>query len=173
MALPTYATTGQRVGYYTFLTYCGLVFFFLIAPIFIILPLSFSASPFFEFTREFMHFEPEAWSLRWYRQMVGISSIGDTTVVTNKWMLGTRNSFFVGISAGCMLVFILAIGYYITPELVGGKDGQMIGNWIAYHLKTTLNWGLCAALGAILLGVLTVLYWVYNKLVGIENIKLG
>jgi putative spermidine/putrescine transport system permease protein len=78
-----------------------------------------------------------------------------------------------GISAGCMLVFILAIGYYITPELVGGKDGQMIGNFIAYHLKTTLNWGLCAALGAILLGVLTVLYWVYNKLVGIENIKLG
>ena len=55
----------------------------------------------------------------------------------------------------------------------GGKDGQMIGNWIAYHLKTTLNWGLSAALGAILLGVLTVLYWVYNKLVGIENIKLG
>ena len=53
-----------------------------------------------------------------------------------------------GVSAGCMLVFILAIGYYITPELVGGKDGQMIGNWIAYHLKTTLNWGLCAALGA-------------------------
>jgi putative spermidine/putrescine transport system permease protein len=78
-----------------------------------------------------------------------------------------------GVSAGCMLVFILAIGYYITPELVGGKDGQMIGNWIAYHLKTTLNWGLCAALGAILLGALTVLYWVYNKLVGIENIKLG
>jgi len=78
-----------------------------------------------------------------------------------------------GVSAGCMLVFILAIGYYITPELVGGKDGQMIGNFIAYHLKTTLNWGLCAALGAILLGVLTVLYWIYNKLVGIENIKLG
>ena len=95
MALPAYATPGQKVGYYSFLTYCGLVFFFLIAPIFIILPLSFSASPFFEFTREFMSFEPEAWSLRWYRQMVGISSIGDTTVVTNKWMLGTRNSFII------------------------------------------------------------------------------
>ena len=99
MALPTYATTGQRIGYYSFLTYCGFVFFFLIAPIFIILPLSFSASPFFEFTREFMHFEPEAYSLRWYRQMVGISSIGDTTVVSNKWMLGTRNSFIIGLSA--------------------------------------------------------------------------
>ena len=88
------------------------------------------------------------------------------------WKIYMPNSV-PGISAGCMLVFILAIGYYITPELVGGKDGQMIGNWIAYHLKTTLNWGLCAALGAILLGVMTVLYWAYNKLVGIENIKLG
>ena len=88
MALPAYATTRQRVGYYTFLTYCGLVFFFLIAPIFIILPLSFSASPFFEFTREFMRFEPEAWSLRWYKQMVGICSQDDviTTVCTNKWI---------------------------------------------------------------------------------------
>jgi len=99
MALPSYATTGQKIGWYSFLTYCGLVFFFLIAPIFVILPLSFSSSPFFEFTREFMNFEPEAWSLRWYRQMVGIASIGDTTVVTNKWMLGTRNSFIIGISA--------------------------------------------------------------------------
>ena len=88
------------------------------------------------------------------------------------WKIYMPNSV-PGVSAGCMLVFILAIGYYITPELVGGKDGQMIGNWIAYHLKTTLNWGLSAALGAILLAVLTVLYWVYNKLVGIENIKLG
>ena len=99
MALPSYATTGQKIGWYSFLIYCGLVFFFLIAPIFIILPLSFSASPFFEFTREFMNLEPEAWSLRWYRQMVGIASVGDTTVVSNKWMLGTRNSFIIGISA--------------------------------------------------------------------------
>jgi len=77
------------------------------------------------------------------------------------------------ISAVCMLVFIIAIGYYITPELVGGKDGLMIGNWIAYHLRTTLNWWLCASLVAILLAVMTVLYWAYNKVVGIENIKLG
>ena len=78
-----------------------------------------------------------------------------------------------GISAGGLLVFVLAIGYYITPELVGGSDGQLIGHWIAYHLKSTLNWGLCAALGTILLVVMLVLYWVYNKVVGIENIKLG
>ena len=78
-----------------------------------------------------------------------------------------------GISAGGLLVFVLAIGYYITPELVGGSDGQLIGHWIAYHLKSTLNWGLCAALGTILLVVMLALYWVYNKVVGIENIKLG
>ena len=78
-----------------------------------------------------------------------------------------------GMSAGGLLVFVLAIGYFITPELVGGKDGQLIGHWIAYHLKTTLNWGLCAALGSILLAVMLVLYWLYNKIVGIDNIKLG
>ena len=78
-----------------------------------------------------------------------------------------------GISAGGLLVFVLAIGYFITPELVGGADGQLIGHWIAYHLKSTLNWGLCAALGTILLVVMLTLYWVYNKIVGIENIKLG
>ena len=78
-----------------------------------------------------------------------------------------------GMSAGGLLVFVLAIGYFITPELVGGKDGQLIGHWIAYHLKTTLNWGLCSALGAILLGIMLILYWIYNKIVGIDNIKLG
>jgi len=78
-----------------------------------------------------------------------------------------------GISAGGLLVFVLAIGYFITPELVGGADGQLIGHFIAYHLKSTLNWGLCAALGTILLVVMLTLYWAYNKIVGIENIKLG
>ena len=88
------------------------------------------------------------------------------------WRIYMPNSV-PGISAGGMLVFVIAIGYFITPELVGGKDGQIIGNWIGYHLKTTLNWGLSAALGGILLVVMTILYWIYNKLVGIENIKLG
>ena len=97
MALPSYTTTGQRIGYYTFLTYCGMVFFFLMAPMFIIIPLSFSSSPFFEFTREMMTFDPEGYSLKWYKQMVGICSIEATTVCSNKWMLGTRNSFIIGI----------------------------------------------------------------------------
>ncbi|MCY1298332.1 Putrescine transport system permease protein PotH [compost metagenome] len=78
-----------------------------------------------------------------------------------------------GIGAGTILVFILAIGYYITPALVGGKSGQMIGNFIAYHMQTSLNWGLASALGGILLIVVVGLYWLYTKLVGINNFKLG
>ena len=78
-----------------------------------------------------------------------------------------------GIGAGCILVFILAIGYYITPELVGGTKGVFISNRIAYHISSSLNWGLAAALGTILLAVVLILYWVYDKIVGIDNVKLG
>ena len=78
-----------------------------------------------------------------------------------------------GIGAGCLLVFILAIGYYITPALVGGQDGQLISNFIAYHMKFSLNWGLAGALGTMLLISVLALYWLYNKVVGIENMKLG
>ena len=68
-----------------------------------------------------------------------------------------------GIGAGSILVFILAIGYYITPELVGGTEGVFISNRIAYHISTSLNWGLAAALGAILL-VSGALYWRFKRL---------
>ncbi len=78
-----------------------------------------------------------------------------------------------GIGAGSILVFILAIGYYITPELVGGAKGVFISNRIAYHIGTSLNWGLAAALGTILLAVVLLLYWVYDRIVGIDNVKLG
>ena len=62
-----------------------------------------------------------------------------------------------GIGAGCILVFIVAIGYYITPELVGGKDGLMIGNFVAREMQKTLNWGLGAAMGAMLLTAVIIL----------------
>ncbi len=78
-----------------------------------------------------------------------------------------------GIGAGAILVFILSIGYYITPELVGGTSGTFISNRIAYHISSSLNWGLAAALGVILLVVVLLLYWIYDKIVGIDNVKLG
>ena len=78
-----------------------------------------------------------------------------------------------GVGAGVILVFIVAIGYYITPELVGGKDGKLIGNMVAYHMQKSLNWGLAAAMGAVLLGAILILYWVYDRIVGIDNMKLA
>ena len=78
-----------------------------------------------------------------------------------------------GIGAGSILVFILSIGYYITPEIVGGNTGTFISNRIAFHISSSLNWGLGAALGAILLAVVLLLYWAYDQIVGIDNVKLG
>ena len=78
-----------------------------------------------------------------------------------------------GVGAGALLVFILAIGYYITPALVGGQSGQLISNMIAYHMQTSLNWGLAAAIGGLLLAFVLALYLVYDRLVGIERMRLG
>ena len=78
-----------------------------------------------------------------------------------------------GLSAGALLVFIISVGYYITPALVGGTDGQMISNIIAFHMQQSNNWELAAALGTLLLFLIIVLYWVYDRLVGAKNIKLG
>jgi putative spermidine/putrescine transport system permease protein len=78
-----------------------------------------------------------------------------------------------GLGAGAILVFILAIGYYITPELVGGTSGIFISNRIAFHISSSLNWGLAAALATMLLVVVLVLYWTYDRIVGIDNVKLG
>lgn len=78
-----------------------------------------------------------------------------------------------GVSAGVVLVFIISIGYYITPALVGGVDGQMISNLVAYHMKTSGNWELASALASMLLFAVLICYFVYDKLVGVSNIKLG
>jgi putative spermidine/putrescine transport system permease protein len=78
-----------------------------------------------------------------------------------------------GIGAGTLLVFILALGYYITPALVGGSDGLLISNLIADHIRKTLNWSLGSALGAILLVIVLVFYWMYNKLIGVDKLKFG
>lgn len=78
-----------------------------------------------------------------------------------------------GVGAGGILVFILAIGYYITPELVGGRTGTFISNRIAYHISSSLNWGLGAALGFMLLALVLVLYWLYDRAIGVDKMKLG
>ena len=77
-----------------------------------------------------------------------------------------------GIAAGSLLVFILAVGYYITPALVGGADGQLISNLISFHMSKS-NWSLAAAIAGMLLVAILLLYWLYDRLIGIDRLKLG
>jgi len=78
-----------------------------------------------------------------------------------------------GIGAGSLLVFILALGYYITPALVGGAADQMISYFIALYTTETANWGLASALGAVLLLATVVLALVYGKLVQGQHVTGG
>lgn len=78
-----------------------------------------------------------------------------------------------GVVAGSLLVFILALGYYITPALVGGAADQMISYFIAFYTSDSLNWGMAAALGAILLTATVVLYGAFSRLLGVDRIRLG
>ncbi len=78
-----------------------------------------------------------------------------------------------GVSAGGLLVFILALGYYITPALVGGAQDQMLSYFIAYFASQVTNWGMAAALSATLLVLVLILYAVYHRIVGIDKLRMG
>ena len=89
MSMPAYYTTKDKIWHYTFRVICYSIFFFLLAPILIMIPLSFNAQPFFTFTREMLTLNPDGYSLRWYRDFLGSES----------WMRSIRNSFGIGIAA--------------------------------------------------------------------------
>ncbi|MFK4380894.1 ABC transporter permease [Bradyrhizobium sp. USDA 223] len=78
-----------------------------------------------------------------------------------------------GIAAGCLLTFMLCLGYYITPALVGGPADQMVSSFVAHYTNEDLNWGMASALGVILLTATLLLYYAYNKLVGFDRLKMG
>ena len=78
-----------------------------------------------------------------------------------------------GVAAGCLLSFILSLGYYITPALVGGPTDNMIAGFIDSAMNFEYNWGKASALGTVLLSATLILYYVYNRLVGIDKMKLG
>lgn len=70
---------------------------------------------------------------------------------------------YPGVGAGALLVFILAIGYYITPALLGGPNDQMVSYYVAYFTNVTINWGMACALGGLLLAATLVLYALYGR----------
>jgi putative spermidine/putrescine transport system permease protein len=78
-----------------------------------------------------------------------------------------------GVAAGSLLVFIMSLGYYVTPALVGGASDQMLAYFIAFNTTSSANWGLAAALGVLLLGATAVLYFVYSRIAGSGRPLLG
>jgi putative spermidine/putrescine transport system permease protein len=94
MALPPYASTGQLAWHYTFRVICGLLFFFLIFPIMVIVPLSFNAEDFFTFTPEMLSLSPEGFSLKHYKDFFGNSD----------WQNALRNSFSIAPAATLLSV---------------------------------------------------------------------
>ncbi len=109
MALPPHASPGEKVWHYCYLVICGLVFMFLIAPIIVIIPLSFNAEPYFTFTQEMLTFEPEGYSLRWYDRILthGMANpdiprgeVWWRDVWNNsQWIQAARNSVIIGIAS--------------------------------------------------------------------------
>ncbi|MGB9878590.1 MAG: ABC transporter permease [Candidatus Pelagibacter ubique] len=91
MALPTYTSWNYRIWHYAYLTICGLVFFFLIAPLFVILPLSFNAEQYIHFSKGMIALDPDAFSLRWYEDMIYGTK--------NPWGLATKNSLIIAFFA--------------------------------------------------------------------------
>lgn len=80
---------------------------------------------------------------------------------------------YAGVGAGCLLVFILAIGYYITPALLGSPNDQMVSYFVAFYTNTSINWGMATALGGLLLLATVILYLIYSKLVGASRLRLS
>ncbi len=108
MALPIYATTGQRIWHYTYMAFCIFVLFFLVAPLIAVIPLSFTATPFLNFTPEMLALDPDAFSVRWYKSHFGICG-GEaqvSTMCTDNWVIGTKNSFFIAIASTLLATFL-------------------------------------------------------------------
>ncbi|MBD3894461.1 ABC transporter permease [Halomonas sp. ML-15] len=89
MAIPSYATRGERIWYYVFRGICALIFLFLIGPLLIIIPLSFNAQPYFTFSQEMLTFDPAGYSLRWYQDFF----------TSSRWLNAIKNSFIIGIAS--------------------------------------------------------------------------
>ncbi|APX92990.1 polyamine ABC transporter permease [Halomonas sp. 1513] len=89
MAIPSYATRGERIWHYAFRGICALIFLFLVGPLLVIIPLSFNAAPYFTFTQEMLTFDPAGYSLRWYQDFFTSSA----------WLNAIKNSFIIGIAS--------------------------------------------------------------------------
>jgi putative spermidine/putrescine transport system permease protein len=125
MALPLHATTGEKIWYYTFRVICGLIFFFLIAPIVVIIPLSFNAVPFFTFTEEMLSLDPAGYSLKWYQDF--FTDLNWQGAVKNSFVIAVFSTLIstilgtiaaLGLSRPEMPARTLVMGILISPMIV-------------------------------------------------------
>jgi putative spermidine/putrescine transport system permease protein len=124
---PPYATSGQVLWFYGFRTICGFIFLFLIAPIIVVMPLSFNQEPYFSFTAGMLSFDPEAYSLRWYQDILNNGMAAPDAIVgwwsdmwnNAQWIRSVRNSFFIGTCAAALATAIgtLAAVGLSRPEM--------------------------------------------------------
>ena len=127
--LPPYTSTGEYIWHYVYRGICGLIFLFLILPIIVVLPLSFNVEPYFSFTTGMLNFNPEAYSLRWYEDILrnGMSAPDEPfgwawlvdTWNNGQWIRAIRNSFFIGI---CATLLSTALG---TLAAIGLSSSEM------------------------------------------------
>ena len=127
--LPPYTSTGEYVWHYAYRFTCGLIFLFLILPILIVLPLSFNVQPYFSFTPEMLALKPEAFSLRWYEDILRNGMAAPDEPLSwawfsdswnnSQWMRAIRNSFFIGI---CATLLSTALG---TLAAIGLSRSEM------------------------------------------------
>ena len=127
--LPPYTSTGEYIWHYIYRGICGLIFVFLILPILVVLPLSFNVEPYFSFTSGMLNFDPEAYSLRWYEDILrnGMMAPDEAfswawvsdTWNNSQWMRAIRNSFFIGI---CATLLATALG---TLAAIGLARSEM------------------------------------------------
>ena len=106
MGLPSYATPLERIWHYSYLTICGLIFLFLIAPILIVIPLSFNAEPYFTFTEKMLAFDPTGYSTRWYDLLLTFGMNAPDVARDGSWwsdawnnanwIQATKNSVIIG-----------------------------------------------------------------------------
>ncbi len=108
MAFPSYTTTRQKIWHYFYLSFCGFVLFFLVAPLIVVIPLSFTNSPYLQFIAEMKIFSFDTWSFnfdgygtRWYRELFGMCDTVTqaTTVCTDRWIIGIKNSAIIAVFA--------------------------------------------------------------------------
>ena len=127
--LPPYTSTGEYIWHYFYRSICGLIFLFLIMPIIVVLPLSFNVEPYFSFTKGMLNFDPAAYSLRWYEDILrnGMKApdapfdwawLADTWN-NGQWIRAIRNSFFIGI---CATLLSTALG---TLAAIGLSRSEM------------------------------------------------